>query len=42
MNNHLMMIIGGIMNTIRLKTPFEVGKVPLSEYPRPQFARDIL
>ncbi len=28
------------MNTIRLKTPFEVGKVPLSEYPRPQFARD--
>ena len=31
---------GGIMNTIRLKTPFEVSDVPLSEYPRPQFARD--
>ena len=28
------------MNTIRLKTPFEVGDKPLSEYPRPQFARD--
>ena len=31
---------GGIMNTIRLKTPFEVSDIPLSEYPRPQFARD--
>lgn len=29
-----------IMETIRLKTPFEVGNVPLSEYPRPQFARN--
>ena len=28
------------MNTIRLKTPFEVGDKPLAEYPRPQFARD--
>ena len=28
------------MNTIRLRTPFEVGDVPLAEYPRPQFARD--
>ena len=28
------------MNTIRLRTPFEVGDKPLSEYPRPQFARD--
>ena len=28
------------MNTIRLRTPFEIGSVPLSEYPRPQFARD--
>lgn len=28
------------MNTIRLRTPFEVGNTPLSEYPRPQFARD--
>ena len=28
------------MNTIRLKTPFEVGDKPLSEYPRPQLARD--
>ena len=31
---------GGIMNTIRLKTPFEVSDTPLAEYPRPQFARD--
>lgn len=28
------------MNTIRLRTPFEVGDKPLAEYPRPQFARD--
>lgn len=28
------------MQTIRLKTPFEVTETPLSEYPRPQFARD--
>lgn len=28
------------MNTIRLRTPFEVSDKPLSEYPRPQFARD--
>ena len=28
------------MNTIRLRTPFEVSDIPLSEYPRPQFARD--
>ncbi len=28
------------MKTIRLRTPFEVGNVPLSEYPRPQFARE--
>lgn len=26
--------------TIRLKTPFETTSTPLSEYPRPQFARD--
>ena len=28
------------MQTIRLRTPFEVTETPLSEYPRPQFARD--
>ncbi|MDE7372790.1 MAG: glycoside hydrolase family 2 [Clostridia bacterium] len=28
------------METIRLRTPFEVTDTPLSEYPRPQFARD--
>jgi len=28
------------MKTVRLRTPFEVSDVPLSEYPRPQFARD--
>lgn len=28
------------MKTVRLRTPFEVGSTPLSEYPRPQFARD--
>ncbi len=28
------------METIRLRTPFEVSDTPLSEYPRPQFARD--
>ena len=28
------------METIRLRTPFEVGDIPLAEYPRPQFARD--
>jgi hypothetical protein len=28
------------MKKIRLNTPFEVSAVPLSEYPRPQFARD--
>lgn len=27
------------MKKIRLRTPFEVTSVPLSEYPRPQFAR---
>jgi len=27
-------------NNIRLRTPFEVSDTPLSEYPRPQFARD--
>lgn len=27
------------MKTVRLRTPFEVGAIPLSEYPRPQFAR---
>ncbi len=26
--------------TVRLSTPFEVGEIPLAEYPRPQFARD--
>ena len=25
---------------IKLRTPFEVGDIPLSEYPRPQFQRD--
>ncbi|MCM1306029.1 MAG: beta-galactosidase [Bacteroides sp.] len=28
------------MQTVRLRTPFEVTDTPLSEYPRPQFARD--
>ena len=28
------------MKTVRLRTPFEVSDTPLSEYPRPQFARD--
>ncbi|MBO4380977.1 MAG: glycoside hydrolase family 2, partial [Clostridia bacterium] len=28
------------MATRRLRTPFEVSEIPLSEYPRPQFARD--
>ncbi len=28
------------MKTVRLRTPFEVGTTPLSEYPRPQFARN--
>ena len=28
------------MKTVRLRTPFEVGATPLSEYPRPQFARN--
>lgn len=28
------------METVRLRTPFEVSETPLSEYPRPQFARD--
>ncbi|MDE6060131.1 MAG: glycoside hydrolase family 2, partial [Clostridia bacterium] len=28
------------MKTVRLSTPFEVSETPLSEYPRPQFARD--
>lgn len=28
------------MKTIRLRTPFEISSIPLSEYPRPQFARD--
>ena len=26
--------------TTRLRTPFEVGDIPLHEYPRPQFQRD--
>ncbi len=28
------------METVRLRTPFEVSETPLAEYPRPQFARD--
>ena len=28
------------MKTARLRSPFEVGAIPLSEYPRPQFARN--
>ncbi len=28
------------METIRLRTPFEVGDIPLAEYPRPQFERN--
>ncbi len=28
------------MKTVRLRTPFEISDIPLSEYPRPQFARD--
>lgn len=28
------------METVRLRTPFEVSDTPLAEYPRPQFARD--
>lgn len=28
------------MKTVRLRTPFEVSDTPLSEYPRPQFARE--
>ena len=28
------------METVRLRTPFEVSETPLAEYPRPQFARN--